>query len=426
MPTTRLSLLVLALPVATALALSGCEGARLRIFDFRPPDFEVSVSTDPEPFAFQLSEEAATQPTPTEPGTVATPTARSQPQEASSNLVREAIDACAANALHRGEIDWGQIRARAESMSGEGKSADEVIRWVVSELRDGHSSYLSAAEAAAIAQAATEKQASAAPSAPPSMPPHIEPSGKLLVSKSGVKLGYLRVPYLIAMDEARTTGYATTLGTLQRELVDAGAQGWVVDLRRNVGGNQWPMLAALSRILGDGAHGAIVPPGGERVTWGTSSGASWMNAPDTVVFAVEGFGAPDTSRFPVALLIDQRTASSGETIVVSFRGRDNTRSFGDRTAGKSSANTTVTLADGSLLNITTSALYDRSGKAYGGPIAPDVAFNLPAPTRETAFPGEAGAVDSVLDAAVDWLAPVAAGAAAGAGATQGAPSDAKK
>lgn len=420
MPAIRRSLLVLALPVATALALASCDGANLRILDFSAPEFEVSVSTDPEPFAFQLSEEAATQPTPTEPGTVETPTVRSRPQEASSNLVREAIDACAANALRRGEIDWGQIRARAESMSGEGKSADEVIRWVVSELRDGHSSYLNAAEAAAIAQAAAEKQASAAPSAPPSaqpsMPPHLEPSGRLLVSKSGVKLGYLRVPYLIAMDEARTTGYAKTLGALQRELVDAGAQGWVVDLRRNVGGNQWPMLAALSRILGDGAHGAIVPPGGERVTWGTSSGASWMNAPDTVVFAVEGFSAPDTSRFPVALLIDQRTASSGETIVVSFLGRDNTRSFGDRTAGKSSANTTVTLADGSLLNITTSALYDRSGTAYGGPIAPDVAFNLPAPTRETAFPGEAGAVDSVLDAAIDWLAPVAASTEAGAGA----------
>ena len=428
MPAIRRSLLVLALPVATVLALSGCEGARVRFLDFRPPEFVALVSTDPEPFVFQLSEEAAAQGTQAEPGAAETSAARNQRQEASATLIREAIDACAANALRRGEIDWAEIRARAESMAGEGKSADEVIRWVISELRDGHSSYLSAAEAAAIAQAAAEDQAPAAPSAPPSMPPHIEPSGKLLVSKSGVKLGYLRVPYLIAMDEARTTGYAKTLGTLQRDLVDAGAQGWIVDLRRNVGGNQWPMLAALSRILGDGAHGAIVPPGGERVTWGTSSGASWMNAPDTVAFAVEGFSAPDTSRFPVALLIDQRTASSGETIVVSFRGRDNTRSFGDQTAGKSSANTTVTLADGSLLNITTSALYDRSGTAYGGPIAPDVAFNLPAPTRETAFPGEAGAVDSVLDAAVDWLATAATSGSAGAaqGTASGAPSGPKE
>lgn len=288
MPAIRRSLLVLALPVATVLALAGCEGARLRILDVSAPEIEVSVSTDPQPFAFQLSEEAAPQGTQTEPDVAETSAARSPRQEAPSTLIREAIDACAANAIHRGEIDWAEIRARAASMLGEGKSADEVIRWVISELRDGHSSYLSAAEAAALTQATAGNQAPAAPSAPPSMPPHVEPSGKLLVSKGGVKLGYLRVPYLIAMDEARTTGYATTLGTLQRELVDAGAQGWVVDLRRNVGGNQWPMLAALSRILGDGAHGAIVPPGGERVIWGTSSGASWMNEPDTVVFAVEG------------------------------------------------------------------------------------------------------------------------------------------
>lgn len=440
MPAFRRLLVVLALPVAAVPLLAGCDGARVRFLDFERPEFEVSTSPAPGPIAFETDDEASTASTPPADEAAAKPDTPPPPQTASSALVREAIAACEANSLRRSEIDWTALRARAESLLREGKSADEVIRSVVAELRDGHSSYQSAAEAASLegtkvmtdarSAGSAPGSAGASPSAPasprPSMPPYIEPTGKLVAGKDGTKLGYLRIPYLITMDEALMNGYVAKASALQRELVDAGAKAWIIDLRRNVGGNQWPMLASLSAILGDGPHGAIVSPTGERVAWGTSKGASWMNSPESVVFAVESFRAPDTSRLPVAILIDQRTASSGESIAVSFRGRLNTRFFGDQTAGKSSANVTVKLGDGSLLNITTSALYDRSGTAYGGPIAPDVAFNLPAPTRDAPFPGAGGSADGVLDAAVEWLGRAIENKPDGPGTRRDAPQDLKK
>ncbi len=394
MPAPMPSNLVVALQIVTLAALSGCNGAEVRLLDFEAPDVEFSVSSDPRPIAFGISDEEVTQ---------GASVASTPPPAANSSadLIREAINACEANSYRRGSIDWTAIRARADTMVAEGKSSDEVIRWVVAQLDDGHSSYLSAAEAAKVRDAGAQGQTPA--SSGPAMPPPIDPVGRLVEGPRGTKLGYLRVPYLIAMEEGRMTSYASRIAALQRELVDAGAQGWIIDLRRNVGGNQWPMLAALSNILGDGAHGSIVAPDGSRMTWGTSAGAAWINEPTSKVFALDAFAAPETSRLPVALLIDQRTASSGESLVVSFRNRANTRSFGDPTAGKSSANATVTLQDGSILNITASALYDSAGRAFGGPIAPDVVFNLPAPTRETAFPGSDGAPDEVLDAAAAWL-----------------------
>jgi C-terminal processing protease CtpA/Prc len=75
---------------------------------------------------------------------------------------------------------------------------------------------------------------------------------------------------------------------------------------------------------------------------------------------------------PVALLVSRSTASSGEAVVVSFLGRDRTRTFGLPTAGFSTANQTFGLPDGALLVVTTAVMADRTGRRHGGAIAPDV------------------------------------------------------
>lgn len=316
-------------------------------------------------------------------------------------LVAEAIEACRAHSMRSGELDWSEIESGAQDRLAGGAESHEVIAWIVGSLQDGHSSMLTPEEAARVNGEADSAEPGRG--ARGGMPPPIEPSGRV-IDVDGARVGYIRVPYLIAMGGPAMKSYGETLGTLQRELAEHGARAWVIDLRRNVGGNQWPMLAGLSGILGDGAHGSVQPPGGRRMAWGTARGVSWAGSGNekTTVVSIEGYEAPDTSAWPVAVLTDQRTASSGETIVVSFKGRARTRSFGDPTRGASSANATVELADGTLLNITTSALFDAAGHAYGGPIRPDEAFGLVPPTREDAFPGEGGADDPVLERALEW------------------------
>jgi C-terminal processing protease CtpA/Prc len=73
----------------------------------------------------------------------------------------------------------------------------------------------------------------------------------------------------------------------------------------------------------------------------------------------------------VAVLTDNGVASSGEAVVLSFKGRLDTRSFGDRTCGLSTANAPYPMSDGATLNITEAVMADRHRNRYGYSIPPD-------------------------------------------------------
>jgi C-terminal processing protease CtpA/Prc len=134
--------------------------------------------------------------------------------------------------------------------------------------------------------------------------------------------------------------------------------GWIVDLRRNFGGNMWPALQALRPILGDENPGFTVGKTG-RTEWAIHARA---NANDFRLHA---------SNPPVAVLTSHLTGSAGEATAVAFRGRDLTRTFGESTGGRSTSNEPFRLPDGALMLVATALNADRTGKTYEGRIAPD-------------------------------------------------------
>ena len=76
---------------------------------------------------------------------------------------------------------------------------------------------------------------------------------------------------------------------------------------------------------------------------------------------------------PVAILTDEATASSGEAVLLSFRGLDNVRVFGSPTAGYASANESIIFYNGSILALTVSCDIARTGEIFcEDPIVPDV------------------------------------------------------
>ncbi len=79
-------------------------------------------------------------------------------------------------------------------------------------------------------------------------------------------------------------------------------------------------------------------------------------------------------------------------MAVAFRGRPNTRSFGQPTGGASSGNQGFRLSDGAAVALTVSLFADRDGRVYGGRIEPD-----------TLVEGDpTGVLDPVKEAAVAW------------------------
>ena len=81
---------------------------------------------------------------------------------------------------------------------------------------------------------------------------------------------------------------------------------------------------------------------------------------------------------PVALLTDEWTGSSGEAVLICFRGLANARTFGMHTAGYCSCNQIYALPGGSQLVLTIGEDIARTGEAFcDDPIEPDVTTEMP-------------------------------------------------
>lgn len=161
-----------------------------------------------------------------------------------------------------------------------------------------------------------------------------------------------------------------------RDGLAAGARGWVVDLRRDRGGNMWPMLTGIGALLGDGLLGAFVDADDSRTLWLHRQGVTFYQQqtdPEPVAFmrAADPVPTLDVNRTPVAVLTSEWTDSSGEMTLIAFLGRPNTRTFGAPTGGDITGVATHELEDGSLLGIAEGVAADRTGRAYFESIQPD-------------------------------------------------------
>ncbi|QGU01096.1 Peptidase family S41 [Corynebacterium kalinowskii] len=171
---------------------------------------------------------------------------------------------------------------------------------------------------------------------------------------------YAKVPELGRGGYGQT--YADTLST---GILDGPTCGAIVDLRGNGGGDMGPMLAGLSPLIPDGTVLEFVSPFG-------------ANPVKVEGNSVKGGGTPTTTSggkldVPVAVLVDDKTASSGEATMLAFRGLPNSQSFGAPTAGFASANVVIDLYDGAALMLTTAKDRARTGEEFNeDPIQPDV------------------------------------------------------
>ena len=151
------------------------------------------------------------------------------------------------------------------------------------------------------------------------------------------------------------------LGALPDEV-----QGAVIDLRDNRGGNMYPMIAAVHRFL----------PDGEILRFRTRKRTQWIMLPNAVQIA--GVSQQPRIECPVAILTNEWTASSGEAVLICFRGLDDVRVFGVPTAGYASANQPFPMPDGSNLVLTTGCDVARTGEAFcDDPIVPDETTETP-------------------------------------------------
>jgi hypothetical protein len=275
-----------------------------------------------------------------------------------SSVVRDHLDevirTAQANAIHRERIDWVGFRSRVIEAGRGAETIAETgpaISLALDLLDDQHSTFTSASGARLVKR--NTRQCEAPVAAAPVLPPDI---------------GYVRVGSFSGSGTA-ATAFADTVQQQIRAIDRPNLTGWIVDLRGNGGGNMYPMVAGVGPILGDGLAGYFIDPNGATVSWGFLNGAARYGSSDAQrTTSSYTLLRPDPR---VAVLTDQRVASSGEAVAISFRARRGTRSFGTPTCGLSTSNRGFPLSDGSLLNMTVGVMADRTRQPYGHAIAPD-------------------------------------------------------
>jgi carboxyl-terminal processing protease len=195
---------------------------------------------------------------------------------------------------------------------------------------------------------------------------HLPPRGVML---SG-SVGYLELPELL-YDKERVLGtqYACAAHEILRRQADDGARGWVVDLRRNTGGDLDPMIAALGPLLGEGLCFSFVGSDGERLPVTYRRGVVSEGA--RALFTVSEPLELEVTTPPVAGLIGPFTISAGEFVTLALHGRANTRLLGQPTFGVPTRNDTKVLDDGAVLFLTIDLSADRNGEVFDSSIPPD-------------------------------------------------------
>ncbi|GHF49942.1 S41 family peptidase [Streptomyces morookaense] len=248
-----------------------------------------------------------------------------------------ALDIMEKNSLRRHEIDWPRVRRTAFSVAGSAQKPEDTygaIRVAINALGDKHSSFYE----------------------PQRVKGELEAPANTFDGLGGRsmegRIGYISLPGV--RSEAAFAEYARQGRAAMAEADRDRACGWVVDLRKEDGGGMGAPLAVVGPILGGGNVGMFIDPDGEKSMW-TAEGGAPVAHPDA----------------PVAVLTSGATASAGEAVAVAFRGRPDTRFFGQRTGGVPTGNHPHDLSDGAMLILTEVKEADRTGRIYDGPIPPD-------------------------------------------------------
>lgn len=281
------------------------------------------------------------------------------------------LDLLQQQSLYRDRVDWSKARA-ALAAAGDPAQTRRLLDDVIQRSSGGHGRWISANQQRTQSQRAQASQTAMGAAPPQTEDASIGPTARLGWIKVGAYMDDQTQPQGVQYQARKQAAIALQARIQAQD--DGNRCGWVVDLRSNTGGNMWPMLLGMGPLLGD-AKGAD-PVGmfllaDKRQPWAYREGAVWLDGKAVVgsrntQYTLRHPGAP------VAVLFGPRTASSGEASVLAFRGRAASRSFGQPSAGYSTANTPQRLPDGSLLLLTGSVIADRNGVGDGNRLQPDV------------------------------------------------------
>ncbi|MBS1544020.1 MAG: S41 family peptidase [Bacteroidetes bacterium] len=264
-------------------------------------------------------------------------------------------------ALGSASVDWEGYNERLQSILSKSHKADDIFQLlgsVFTDIGDFHGGFFYNGVRYGMKQAdLTVRQ-------------ELQDGFKIGASvKSRIfreEYGYIFIPPVNSNGKKGSTDVADEIDSI---LCNASPKikGWIVDLRLNLGGNMYPMIAGLRSLLGEGRIGTFVTKNHETIEWIISKG-SFRAGTDSVTLT----NSCDFDGLPVVVLISQVTASSGEAAAIAFKGREKTLFLGESTSGYITALNNYQLSTHGMLLVAEAYMCDRNGHCYTTKLTPDI------------------------------------------------------
>ncbi|MFL5739914.1 MAG: S41 family peptidase [Flavisolibacter sp.] len=305
--------------------------------------------------------------------------ANRKPSRLARQYIQAACDTIKMHSLLRDSIHIDELKAMAMKIAGPAKKYSDcylAINYLLEALRpygDHHSFFMTAKEVTNWKNEGSQVSKVQYPS-----------------SDTVDSCAYIVVPAFHGGNNHQILAYADSLQAAIQKLSQQGIKGWIIDLRQNTGGNMAPMIAGLGPLFSSEKLGSLVDVNGKPSSWYYRKGKYYWDNDTGFIVSKPVFLS---SRLPIAVLTSHQTGSSGEAVVVSFLGNEETRSFGQPTWGLTTGNGSFDLPDGSQIFLASTIMADRKDRQYSESIIPDVVIETK----------EAENRDEVLRTAINWI-----------------------
>jgi carboxyl-terminal processing protease len=303
-----------------------------------------------------------------------------------NRLLDEALNFMQKYYYRKNYIQWDSLISSAKAQlaaSGNCEDSYDIIAWCFKQINETHSFLMLPAKAAIYNNdVSVLKQ----------KPDISQLVGDIRGEIVDDDIAYLTVPWVSTTDSIICMRIADSLQQLIARLDSNGVTNWIIDLRKNTGGNCWPMLAGIGPLLGNGVCGYFVSVN-EKIPISYHNGVAFQGKNVRCKTSNNAY-ITKTEKKSIVVLTGRRTVSSGEIIALAFKGKEQVYFYGEPTAGYTTANATYTLSDNSMLILTVCMEADRTGKVCEGKIIPDEIISGDA---------KQGNNDTAKSAAIMWL-----------------------
>ena len=187
-------------------------------------------------------------------------------------------------------------------------------------------------------------------------------------------IAYIEVPFFLNNQgiDSINLNYTLKLRKAICDLSKINPKGYIIDLRRNLGGTVYPMISGMGELLQTfDLGGTTIDNINYDDKWTLKEGNfyfgknSLSNIPEIECHI-------STDNIPIVVLIGRYTASSGEVVASSLKGQNNIKLIGEQTAGYTTTNSWFSISNNISLNPSVSFYMSEDKTIHKDGVYPDI------------------------------------------------------